>query len=175
MGDTDDDQSDGPPQDGPEVYDELTEEGEIVHVEPERSPLVLELEAAGLISEDLLVAELVATDGGSYDLSEMQLHEVFAVLDLVSSEGIRAAVDREGTLVVHYNDEGRMDQVLEQFYGAEPEPGDQVRSPETEELEAWADRMADEQPIGGTGRGFAVPVALGVVVVVAVILLLALA
>ena len=157
------------------MYDELTEEGEIVHVEPERSPLVLELEAAGLISEDLLVAELVATDGGSYDLGEMQLDEVFLVLDLVSSEGLRAAVDREGTLVVHYNDEGRMDEVLEQFYGAEPESGDQVRSPETEELDAWADRMVAQQPIRATGRGFALLIALGVVAVLTVILLVALA
>jgi hypothetical protein len=93
----------------------------------------------------------------------------------VSSEGLRAAVDREGTLVVHYNDEGRMDEVLEQFYGAEPESGDQVRSPETEELDAWADRMVAQQPIRATGRGFSLLIALGVVAVLTVILLVALA
>ena len=58
---------------------------------------------------------------------------------------------------------------------AEPEPGDQIRPAETEELEAWADRIVDEQPIGDSGRGIALPVALGVVAVVAVILLVALA
>ena len=165
----DPDEPDGPDgPDGPIDPDEVLEE-------PPRLPaFVQDLMDHGLLSDALLVAEVSATGGPTYELDEMDVATVENLVGHLDGAGLQWAIDRAGQLVVHRNDERRADAVFEELFGPEDEPPH--REAETEvvrsEVESMAARVAD--PISSSGRSTALFGAAIVVVVIVMVLLLVL-
>lgn len=90
--------------------------------QPAVSPLI---EALGVEVDDLEVAELGATGGPVYDLSELgDVEEIGQLLDVLDRMNVRWAMDRAGQLVVHYNDEARVDEMMDRVFGTEDDDED---------------------------------------------------
>ena len=90
--------------------------------QPAQSPLI---EALGVEIDDLAVAELGATGGPVYDLSELgDVNEIGQLLDVLDSMNVRWGMDRAGQLVVHYNDEARVDEMMDRVFGSEDDDWD---------------------------------------------------
>lgn len=98
---------------GPAEPDESLEDDAGDRV-PER---VLHLDAAGLLSDDLTVAEVAATGGPTYDLDDLDLATVSQLTARLDSAGIQWAIDGAGSLIVHVNDERRADEVVDEVFG----------------------------------------------------------
>ncbi|MGY9074225.1 MAG: hypothetical protein ACKVHU_14895 [Acidimicrobiales bacterium] len=136
-GDTDDDQP----------FDPDSDEEELIEIEiPE---FVLRLQEQGLISSDLDIAEIAATDGPTYDLGEMSEDEVSALLTRVETDSIRGVVDMAGQLSVHYNDEKKMEMIFDDIYGVDEEApatedGKRLEG-RSDEIEQMAGRIAARQ------------------------------
>ncbi len=113
--------------------------------QPAMSPLV---EALGVEVDDLAVAELGATGGPVYDLSELgDVNEVGQLLDVLDSMNVRWAMDRAGQLVVHYNDETRVDEMMDRVFGEDDD---------------WDDEFGEaDQVVGPTALPVEVDSALG--------------
>ena len=70
-------------------------------------------------------AELGATGGPVYDLSELgDVNEIGQLLDVLDSMNVRWGMDRAGQLVVHYNDEARVDEMMDRVFGSEDDDWD---------------------------------------------------
>lgn len=82
---------------------------------------VLRLEAAGLLSDDLTVAEVAATDGPTYALDDLDPAVVANLVGRLQSAGIQWAIDGAGSLIVHVNDERRADEVFDEVFGPDGE------------------------------------------------------
>lgn len=140
---------------------------------PEPPLFVQALMGAGLVSDDLLVAEVAATGGPQYDLSELPTEAVVSLCDRLDGAGVQWAIDRAGQLVVHVNDERRADAAVEDVFG--PDDHDGPIDDETEhlrrELEAQARQLA-HSPVseGGRGRWLGALAVLAVVVVLLLVL-----
>lgn len=90
--------------------------------QPPVSPLV---EALGVDVDDLAVAELGATGGPVYDLSELgDVSEIDQILGVLDSMKVRWAMDRAGQLLVHVNDEARVDEMMDRVFGEEDDDVD---------------------------------------------------
>jgi hypothetical protein len=87
----------------------------------------------GMISSDIDVAEIAATDGPTYQLSELSEEEIDLVLGRVETDGIRAAVDMAGQLIVHYNDEKKIEAFFDQIWDEEDDEQPLVASSDTDE------------------------------------------
>lgn len=157
---------------GDELAGDVAADGdELVEVIPE---FVQALMAAGLISDELKVGEVTATDGPTYDLDELSVTVVGSLCDQLDAASVQWVIDRAGRLLVHRNDERRADSVVEDVFGptdtVEREAEfDEVRS----EVEAMAERLG-AQSITSSGRSsllLAVVVVVVVVVAVTVALL----
>ena len=80
----------------------------------------------GFAIDDLEMAELTATGGPEYDLDELgDDAEVRTFLNILLSERIRFALDRDGNLIVHYNDESKVDELIERLFSYDLDGVDQ--------------------------------------------------
>jgi len=87
---------------------------EVATRQPPIAPLLMEL---GIEVDDLAVAELAATGGPVYDLTEFDdVEEVGRLLDLLDTMSVRWGLDRSGQLIVHYNDEAAVDDMIERVF-----------------------------------------------------------
>lgn len=97
-----------------QALDEEAEALEVATRQPPISPLLMEL---GIDVDALAVAELAATGGPVYDLTEFDdVEEVGRLLDLLDTMSARWALDRSGQLIVHYNDEAAVDEMIERVF-----------------------------------------------------------
>lgn len=71
------------------------------------------LNALGIQIDDLSIAEIAATSGPTYELDDFDdVTEVRALLASFDAASVRWAVDRQGRLLVHYNDEAKADSII---------------------------------------------------------------
>ena len=134
---------------------------------------VTALMGKGLISDDLLVAEISATGGPTYALEDMSLADIEALCDHLDGAGVQWVIDRAGQLVVHRNDERRTDSVFEEVFGPDDDPETADNVAVRTEVEDMAARMAmtvSEEPRSLRGVLFLAAVLL-LAVVIAVVLL----
>ncbi|MCP3935452.1 MAG: hypothetical protein GY708_08785 [Actinomycetia bacterium] len=74
--------------------------------------------------DDLLIAEITATGGPVYELDDFEdMEEVRALLRLFDASEVRWVLDREARLVVHYNDESKVDALIDRIYDEVVEDG----------------------------------------------------
>lgn len=96
-----------------------------VRADPGRLDRVREL---GLEVDDLEIAELSATGGPVYELDALgDAEDITVLLDALQSARVRFTLDREANLVVHHNDEARVDEIMDRLFGPEgsdPGPSD---------------------------------------------------
>ena len=92
---------------------------------PPTSPLIEQL---GVTIDELRIAELAATGGPVYDLNEFEsVADIDSFLDVLDSRNVRWALDRSAQLVVHVNDETKVDIAIEQAFG--PDDGPELSVP----------------------------------------------
>jgi len=66
--------------------------------------------------DDLAIAELSATGGPQYGLDELgDEYDIETFLEALEAERIRFALDRSANVIVHYNDEAKVDQLIDRL------------------------------------------------------------
>lgn len=87
--------------------------------------------------DDLAIAELSATGGPQYALDELGDDEdIQTFLDALGAERVRFALDRAANVIVHYNDEAKVDQLIDDLCGdpeLDAEPARRTRASRTRE------------------------------------------
>ncbi|NOX29592.1 MAG: hypothetical protein GXP35_06035 [Actinobacteria bacterium] len=120
-----------------QALDEEAEALEVATRQPPIAPLLMEL---GIEVDALAVAELAATGGPVYDLTEFDdVEEVGRLLDVLDTMSVRWALDRSGQLIVHYNDEAAVDEMIERVF-------EDPFADDGESYEDQADRTLGQRP-----------------------------
>ena len=96
-------------------------EGELVEDNPEdaMSPLVEALASAGLISEEIDIFDIAATEGPAYEIEELSVDQISETVFQLDTRGVRWAIDGNPQLLVHRNDERKADEVFDLIFGPE--------------------------------------------------------
>jgi hypothetical protein len=96
-------------------------EGELVEDDPEEamSPLVKALVSAGLISEEIDIFDIAATEGPAYEIEELSVDQISETVFQLDTRGVRWAIDGNPQLLVHRNDERKADEVFDLIFGPE--------------------------------------------------------
>ena len=94
---------------------ELVEDGD----EEKLSEQAQQLAAAGLISEEIDIFDIAATDGPAYELEELTLDQIAELTNSLDARGIRWAIDGNPQLLVHRNHERKADEVFDLIFGPE--------------------------------------------------------
>jgi len=96
-------------------------EGELVEDNPEdaMSPLVKALVSAGLISEEIDIFDIAATEGPAYEIEELSVDQISETVFQLDTRGVRWAIDGNPQLLVHRNDERKADEVFDLIFGPE--------------------------------------------------------
>ena len=114
--------------------------------------------------DDLAIAELSATGGPQYALDELGDDEDIQIfLDALEAERVRFALDRAANIVVHYNDEAKVDQLIDHLFDdtdLELGPDNGQGTPETGESVSGA-LSGNAGGLGATEPSASVPRATG--------------
>ncbi|MDG2022977.1 MAG: hypothetical protein P8J75_00765 [Actinomycetota bacterium] len=96
-------------------------EGELVEDDPEdaMSPLVKALVSAGLLSEEIDIFDIAATEGPAYEIEELSVDQISETVFQLDTRGVRWAIDGNPQLLVHRNDERKADEVFDLIFGPE--------------------------------------------------------
>ena len=94
---------------------ELVEDGD----EEKLSEQAQQLAAAGLISEEIDIFDIAATDGPAYELEDLARDQNAELTSSLDARGIRWAIDGSPRLLVHRNHERKADEVFDLIVGAE--------------------------------------------------------
>ncbi len=96
-------------------------EGELVEDDPEdaMSPLVRALVSVGLISEEIDIFDIAATEGPAYEIEELSVDQISETVFQLDTRGVRWAIDGNPQLLVHRNDERKADEVFDLIFGPE--------------------------------------------------------
>ena len=96
-------------------------EGELVEDNPEdaMSPLAKALVSAGLISEEIDIFDIAATEGPAYEIEELSVDQISETVFQLDTRGVRWAIDGNPQLLVHRNDERKADEVFDLIFGPE--------------------------------------------------------
>jgi hypothetical protein len=96
-------------------------EGELVEDNPEdaMSPLVKALVSAGLLSEEIDIFDIAATEGPAYEIEELSVDQISETVFQLDTRGVRWAIDGNPQLLVHRNDERKADEVFDLIFGPE--------------------------------------------------------
>ena len=96
-------------------------EGELVEgeVEEELSEQAQQLASAGLISEEIDIFDIAATDGPAYELDDLTIEQIAELTNRLDSSGIRWAIDGNPQPLVHRNHERKADEVFDLIFGPE--------------------------------------------------------
>ena len=96
-------------------------EGELVEDEPEEalSPQVEALLAAELISEEIDIFDIAATEGPAYEIEGLSVDQISETAHQLDMRGVRWVIDGNPQRLVHRNDERKADEVFDFIFGPE--------------------------------------------------------
>ena len=77
------------------------------------------LMAAGLVSEEIDIFDIAATDGPAYELDDLSIDQIVALAGQLDARGIRWAIDGNPQLLIHRNYERKADEVFDLIFGPE--------------------------------------------------------
>ena len=77
------------------------------------------LMAAGLVSEEIDIFDIAATDGPAYELDDLSIDQIVELTSQLDARGIRWAIDGNPQLLVHRNYERKADEVFDLIFGPE--------------------------------------------------------
>ena len=77
------------------------------------------LMAAGLVSEEIDIFDIAATDGPAYELDDLSIDQIVELTGQLDVRGIRWAIDGNPQLLVHRNYERKADEVFDLIFGPE--------------------------------------------------------
>ena len=96
-------------------------EGELLEGDDEEtlSDQAQALMAAGLVSEEIDIFDIAATDGPAYELDDLTVDQIVELTSQLDARGIRWAIDGNPQLLVHRNHERKADEVFDLIFGPE--------------------------------------------------------
>ena len=96
-------------------------EGELIEDNDEEtlSDQAKALMAAGLVSEEIDIFDIAATDGPAYELDDLSIDQIVELTGPRAARGIRWAIDGNPQLLVHRNYERKADEVFDLIFGPE--------------------------------------------------------
>jgi len=96
-------------------------EGELVEGNDEEtlSEQAHALMAVGLVSEEIDIFDIAATDGPAYELDDLTVDQIVELTNQLDARGIRWAIDGNPQLLVHRNHERKADEVFDLIFGPE--------------------------------------------------------
>ena len=77
------------------------------------------LMAAGLVSEEIDIFDIAATDGPAYELDDLSIDQIVELTGQLDARGIRWAFDGNPQLLIHRNYERKADEVFDLIFGPE--------------------------------------------------------
>ncbi|MDP6284340.1 MAG: hypothetical protein QGF99_06880 [Acidimicrobiales bacterium] len=96
-------------------------EGELIEDNDEEtlSDQAKGLMAVGLVSEEIDIFDIAATDGPAYELDDLSIDQISELTSQLDARGIRWAIDGNPQLLVHRNHERKADEVFDLIFGPE--------------------------------------------------------
>ena len=93
-------------------------EGEIVDDDQLSAQAEL-LSGAGLLSEEIDIFDIAATEGPAYELDGLSIDQIEAITKQLDNRSVRWAIDGNPQLLVHRNHERKADEVFDLIFGPE--------------------------------------------------------
>ena len=96
-------------------------EGELVEGDDEEtlSEQAKALIAVGLVSEEIDIFDIAATNGPAYELDDLSIDQIAELTGQLDARGIRWAIDGNPQLLIHRNHERKADEVFDLIFGPE--------------------------------------------------------
>lgn len=93
-------------------------EGEIVDDDQLSAQAEL-LSGAGLLSEEIDIFDIAATEGPAYELEGLSVDQIEEITKQLDNRSVRWAIDGNPQLLVHRNHERKADEVFDLIFGPE--------------------------------------------------------
>ena len=93
-------------------------EGEIVDDDQLSAQAEL-LSGAGLLSEEIDIFDVAATEGPAYELDGLSIDQIEEITKQLDNRSVRWAIDGNPQLLVHRNHERKADEVFDLIFGPE--------------------------------------------------------
>ena len=93
-------------------------EGEIVDDDQLSAQAEL-LSGAGLLSEEIDIFDIAATEGPAYELDGLGIDQIEEITKQLDNRSVRWAIDGNPQLLVHRNHERKADEVFDLIFGPE--------------------------------------------------------
>ena len=93
-------------------------EGEIVDDDQLSAQAEL-LSGAGLLSEEIDIFDIAATEGPAYELDGLSIDQIEEITKQLDNRSVRWAIDGNPQLLVHRNHERKADEVFDLIFGSE--------------------------------------------------------
>lgn len=93
-------------------------EGEIVDDDQLSAQAEL-LSGAGLLSEEIDIFDIAATEGPAYELEGLSIDQIEEITKQLDNRSVRWAIDGNPQLLVHRNHERKADEVFDLIFGPE--------------------------------------------------------
>ena len=93
-------------------------EGEIVDDDQLSAQAEL-LSGAGLLSEEIDIFDIAATEGPAYELDGLSIDQIEEITKQLDKRSVRWAIDGNPQLLVHRNHERKADEVFDLIFGPE--------------------------------------------------------
>ncbi|HAA65576.1 MAG TPA: hypothetical protein DCY36_01545 [Acidimicrobiaceae bacterium] len=77
------------------------------------------LSGAGLLSEEIDIFDIAATEGPAYELDGLSIDQIEEITKQLDNRGVRWAIDGNPQLLVHRNHERKADEVFDLIFGPE--------------------------------------------------------
>ena len=98
--------------------DEEIHEGELVDDDQISAQAEL-LSGAGLLSEEIDIFDIAATEGPAYELDGLSIDQIEEITKQLDNRSVRWAIDGNPQLLVHRNHERKADEVFDLIFGPE--------------------------------------------------------
>ena len=93
-------------------------EGEIVEDDQLSAQAEL-LSGAGLLSEEIDIFDIAATEGPAYELDGLSIDQIEEITKQLDNRSVHWAIDGNPQLLVHRNHERKADEVFDLIFGPE--------------------------------------------------------
>ena len=77
------------------------------------------LSGAGLLSEEIDIFDIAATEGPAYELEGLSIDQIEEITKQLDNRSVRWAIDGNPQLLVHRNHERKADEVFDLIFGPE--------------------------------------------------------
>ena len=77
------------------------------------------LSGAGLLSEEIDIFDIAATEGPAYELEGLSVDQIEEITKQLDNRSVRWAIDGNPQLLVHRNHERKADEVFDLIFGPE--------------------------------------------------------